>query len=123
MNLGATGLKVSRICLGCMSYGDPTWQAWTLDEESSRPFFRQAVEAGINFFDTANAYAFGRSEQILGSALKDLGVRREEAVVATKVFFPTGDTVHEGGLSRAVKRGLRRCKTTTVSPIARKSAR
>ena len=86
--LGSTGLDVSPICLGCMSYGDPNRgnHAWTLDEETSRPFIRRAVEAGINFFDTANAYSDGSSEEIVGRALADFG-RREELVIATKVFM------------------------------------
>ncbi len=88
-NLGRSGLKVSRLCLGCMSYGVPERGAhpWTLNESESRPFFRRAIEAGINFFDTANAYSDGTSEEILGRAIRDL-VRREEVVVATKVYHP-----------------------------------
>src|SRR5215475_14590385 len=86
INLGATGLKVSRICLGCMSYGDPSDpnRTWVLTEEQSQPFFRTAVEAGINFFDTANVYSMGASEEITGRALKKFA-KREEIVVATKV--------------------------------------
>src|SRR3954465_4153367 len=86
VNLGRTGLKVSRICLGCMSYGVPERgpHPWTLDEQQSRPYFRRAVEAGINFFDTANVYSDGTSEEIVGRAVRDLA-RRDEVVIATKV--------------------------------------
>lgn len=86
VSLGATGLKVSRICLGCMSYGDPGKgsHSWALDEARSKPFFRQALEAGINFFDTANVYSDGASEEVTGRALKEFA-RRDEIVVATKV--------------------------------------
>ncbi len=86
LSLGATGLKVSRICLGCMSYGDPTKgsHSWALSEAESRPFFRQALEAGINFFDTANVYSDGASEEVTGRALKEYA-RRDEIVIATKV--------------------------------------
>ncbi|MDX1993663.1 MAG: aldo/keto reductase [bacterium] len=99
VNLGSTGLKVSRICLGMMTYGTPQWREWVLDEEASRPLIQQAVEAGINFFDTANMYSMGVSEEITGRALRDFA-RRDEVVVATKVFFPTGDKPNQGGLSR-----------------------
>ena len=100
-NLGKSGLKVSRICLGCMTYGLPDRgaHAWTLDEEKSRPLIRQAIELGINFFDTANAYSDGTSEEIVGRALKDFA-RREEIVVATKVFFPMREGPNARGLSR-----------------------
>src|SRR5262245_12975084 len=89
-NLGKTGLKVSRICLGCMTYGvaDRGAHPWTLNEEASRPFLKRALELGINFFDTANSYSDGTSEEIVGRALKDFA-RREELVVATKVYFNT----------------------------------
>ncbi|RQZ58989.1 aldo/keto reductase [Burkholderia sp. Bp9004] len=101
VNLGRAGLKVSRLCLGCMSYGEPARlpQPWSLDEEASRPFFRQALEAGINFFDTANIYSGGSSEEIAGRALRDMA-RREEIVVATKVFFPWRNSPNTGFLSR-----------------------
>jgi aryl-alcohol dehydrogenase-like predicted oxidoreductase len=100
-NLGNTGLKVSRLCLGCMSYGDPArgMQPWSLDEEASRPFFRQALEAGINFFDTANAYSGGSSEEITGRALRDMA-SRDEIVVATKAFFSWRNAPNTGFLSR-----------------------
>ncbi|QJW97867.1 aldo/keto reductase [Frigoriglobus tundricola] len=99
INLGRTGTKVSRLCLGCMTYGSPQWRAWVLDEEQSRPFFRRAWEAGINFFDTADMYSDGASEEVLGRALRDLAVPREQVVIATKVFHPTGATPNERGLS------------------------
>src|SRR6185436_21081806 len=97
--LGSTGLKVSRLALGCMSYGDPGWRPWVLTEEASHPFFRAAVEAGINFFDTSNMYSFGVSETITGRMLKEYA-RREEIVIATKVFYPMADKPNRGGLSR-----------------------
>ena len=90
VNLGRAGLKVSRICLGCMTYGSSRWRPWVLDEEASRPFFRRAWEAGINFFDTADMYSDGASEEVLGRALRDLAIPREQVVVATKVFNPMG---------------------------------
>ena len=99
--LGATGLQVSRIALGCMSYGVPDRgnHAWTLDEEAARPFIRDALEAGITFFDTANAYSDGTSEEIVGRALKDFA-RRDDVVVATKVFMRMRPGPSGGGLSR-----------------------
>jgi 1-deoxyxylulose-5-phosphate synthase len=99
VNLGRTGLKVSRICLGCMSYGSPQWRDWVLGEEDGRPMIRRAVEMGINFFDTADMYSRGVSEEVLGRALADF-TRREEVVVATKVFFPMSDGPNDRGLSR-----------------------
>lgn len=89
VNLGRSGLQVSRLCLGCMSYGEPERlpQPWSLDEKASRPLIRQALEAGINFFDTANIYSGGSSEEITGKALREMA-RRDEIVVATKTFFP-----------------------------------
>jgi 1-deoxyxylulose-5-phosphate synthase len=97
--LGRTGVTVSRICLGCMSYGSPAWRSWVLDEPASQPFFRRAVEAGINFFDTADMYSLGASEEVTGRALKQFA-RLEECVVATKVFNPMSDAPNMGGLSR-----------------------
>ena len=97
--LGRTGLKVSRICLGCMTYGDPGWRDWVLPEEEARPFIRRALELGINFFDTADMYSRGVSEEILGRALRDFA-RREDVVIATKVYFPMGDGPNDRGLSR-----------------------
>ncbi|MCP5366354.1 MAG: aldo/keto reductase [Hyphomicrobiales bacterium] len=99
VNLGRTGLKVSRLCLGAMTYGSPAWRPWVLDEDASRPFIRQAVELGINFFDTANAYSLGASEEVLGRALADFA-RRDEVVIATKVRLPMGDGPNLRGLSR-----------------------
>jgi len=99
VNLGRTGLKVSRICLGAMSYGTPQWREWVLDEEASRPFFKRALELGINFFDTADMYSHGVSEEVTGRALRDYA-RRGEVVIATKVFHPFGDSPNERGLSR-----------------------
>jgi aryl-alcohol dehydrogenase-like predicted oxidoreductase len=99
--LGNTGLKVSELCLGCMTFGVPERgdHPWTLPEEQSRALLRQAVEAGINYFDTANTYSDGTSEEIVGRALKDL-IRRDEAVIATKIFFPMHKGPNGGGLSR-----------------------
>jgi 1-deoxyxylulose-5-phosphate synthase len=110
--LGRTGLKVSRICLGCMTYGTPQWRDWVLDEEASRPFLRRALELGINFFDTADMYSNGASEEVVGRALKDFA-RRDELVIATKVYFPMGDAPNARGLSRkhifdAIDASLRR---------------
>jgi len=99
VRLGNTGLQVSRLCLGCMTYGTPAWRPWVLDEESARPFFQRAVEAGINFFDTANMYSRGVSEEVTGRALREYAVR-DEVVIATKVYFPMGDRPNMGGLSR-----------------------
>ena len=99
--LGNTGLDVSRICLGCMGFGDPgRWiHKWVLDEDNSRPIIIQALEMGINFFDTANVYSLGASEEILGRAIKNFA-RRDEVVIATKVFFPMREGPNGGGLSR-----------------------
>ncbi len=99
INLGKTGLKVSRICLGCMTYGSKKWRDWVLEEADSRPFFARALEAGINFFDTANVYSTGVSEEITGRALRELA-RREDVVIATKVFSKMGDGPNDKGLSR-----------------------
>jgi len=100
VKFGATGLSVSRICLGAMTYGSPKWREWVLDEEASRPFIKAALDAGINFFDTADVYSLGASEEVLGRALKDLGPPRDQLVVATKVFSPMGKSPNERGLSR-----------------------
>src|ERR1043165_2968382 len=118
-NLGSTGLKVSRICLGCMTYGTKKWRQWVLEEDESRPFIKQALEAGINFFDTADMYSLGASEQVLGRALKDFGTSRDKLVIATKVFFPLGDDPNQKGLSRkhimhAIDDSLRRLGTDYV---------
>jgi aryl-alcohol dehydrogenase (NADP+) len=92
VNLGKTGLKVSRLCLGMMTYGTPQWRPWVLDEDASRPFVQKALEAGINFFDTADMYSRGVSEEVLGRALRHYRVKRESVVVATKVFFKMTET-------------------------------
>jgi len=99
IHLGRTGVKVSRLCLGCMSYGDPKWRPWVLDEHAAMPFFRKAVEAGINFFDTADVYSLGASEEITGRALREYA-RLEQVVIATKVFSRMGDGPNMQGLSR-----------------------
>jgi aryl-alcohol dehydrogenase-like predicted oxidoreductase len=102
VNLGPSGLKVSRLCLGCMSYGDTSkgWHGdWVLSEDESRPFIREAVEAGINFFDTANMYSRGASEEVIGRLLPEFA-RRDEIVVATKAFLPWQQAPNAGGLSR-----------------------
>jgi 1-deoxyxylulose-5-phosphate synthase len=99
LKLGKTGLKVSRICLGTLTFGTPRWRDWVLDEENSRPIILRALEMGINFFDTADMYSLGVSEEVVGRALKDFA-RREEVVLASKVFFPMGDGVNQRGLSR-----------------------
>ena len=96
--LGKTGMEVSRLCLGCMSFGTPDWREWVLEEEESEPIIERAIDLGINFFDTANMYSRGESERILGNALDG---RREEMVVATKCYFQMDDdNPHSGGLSR-----------------------
>lgn len=99
MNLGRSGLKVSRICLGMMSYGTPEWRDWVLTEDESQPFMRRALDHGINFFDTADMYSRGVSEEVLGRALKSY-LPRDELVIATKVYFPTGSGPNARGLSR-----------------------
>src|SRR5580704_1981260 len=98
--LGNTGLKVSRICLGCMTYGSKKWRTWVLEEQESLPFFRRALELGINFFDTADMYSDGVSEEILGRALAKFGPGRDRVVIATKVFQPMSDDPNDRGLSR-----------------------
>jgi len=99
VRLGKTGMRVSRICLGMMSYGASKWREWVLDEEESRPFVRRALEHGINFFDTADMYSLGMSEEVTGRALRDFA-RREDVIVATKVYNAMGDGPNERGLSR-----------------------
>jgi aryl-alcohol dehydrogenase-like predicted oxidoreductase len=99
VKLGATGLDVSRLCLGCMSYGSKEWRPWILEEEEARSHIGMALEAGINFFDTADMYSLGRSEEITGKMLREF-TRREETVIATKVFFPFRHGPNQGGLSR-----------------------
>ncbi|HEY2092553.1 MAG TPA: aldo/keto reductase [Thermoanaerobaculia bacterium] len=99
LNLGNSGLKVSRLCLGTMTYGSKQWRPWILDEAEARPFFKRAIEGGINFFDTADMYSNGVSEEVTGRALHELAPR-DEVVIATKVFFPHNDKPNMGGLSR-----------------------
>jgi aryl-alcohol dehydrogenase-like predicted oxidoreductase len=120
VRFGSTGLKVSRICLGCMSYGQTSerWP-WVLDEEQSRPHIQRALELGINFFDTANVYSKGRSEEILGKALRDFAGPRDEVVIATKVYGEMGPGPNERGLSRkhilsSIDASLRRLGTDYV---------
>jgi len=118
VNLGSTGLKVSRICLGTMTYGSKKWREWVLEEEASRPFIKRALELGINFFDTADMYSVGVSEEIVGRALKDFA-SRDRVVIATKVFNPMGDDPNQRGLSRkhimhAINDSLRRLQTDYV---------
>jgi len=118
INLGKTGLKVSRICLGAMTYGDPQWRDWVLPEEEGRPFIQRALELGINFFDTANVYSLGASEEILGRALKDFA-KRDEVVIATKVHGKMFEGPNGGGLSRKailseIDKSLKRLETDYV---------
>ncbi len=112
IRLGQTGLRVSRICLGMMTYGSTTWRDWVLDEEASRPFVQRALEAGITFFDTADVYSLGASEEVLGRAIRDFA-QRDEVVIATKVYNPMGPGPNNRGLSRkhimeSIDRSLRR---------------
>lgn len=100
LKLGKTGMKVSRLCLGMMSYGSKQWRPWVLEQNEARPFIQRALEAGINFFDTADVYSTGESERITGNLLKELGVKRENVVVATKVNGQMSDDVNDRGLSR-----------------------
>ena len=116
--LGRSGLVVSRIGLGCMSYGDPAWRPWVLDEAAAQPFFRRAIEAGINFFDTADMYSLGVTEEITGRALKTYG-RRDELVITSKVHYPMGEGPNQSGLSRkhiqqACEASLRRLGVDTI---------
>jgi aryl-alcohol dehydrogenase (NADP+) len=118
VNLGRTGLKVSRLCLGTMTYGSSKWRPWVLDEDAARPFFKRAIEAGINFFDTADMYSVGMSETVVGRALREF-TRRDDVVIATKVFFPMGPGPNDRGLSRkhimlAIDASLRRLSTEYV---------
>ena len=118
VRFGTTGLNVSRLCLGCMTYGDPSWREWVLDEEASRPFIREALEKGINFFDTADMYSLGGSEEVTGRALKEMA-KRDEVVIATKVFNAMGERPNQQGLSRkhimeAIDASLKRLGTDYV---------
>lgn len=118
-NLGKTGMKVSRLCLGMMSYGAKSWREWILDEEQAKPFVRRALDAGINFFDTADVYSLGESEKITGNLLKFFGVRRENVIVATKVNGQMSEDINAKGLSRkhildSIDRSLKRLKLDYV---------
>jgi aryl-alcohol dehydrogenase-like predicted oxidoreductase len=118
VNLGRTGLKVSRICLGCLGFGSPAWMPWILDEAASRPILARAVEAGINFFDTADMYSLGEGEAVVGRVLADLAPR-DELVIASKVFFAQSDDPNDRGLSRkhimrAVDRSLKALGTDYI---------
>jgi len=119
VRLGRSGLKVSRLCLGMMTYGSKTWRQWILEEEEGRPFVRRALELGINFFDTADVYSLGVSEEILGRALRDFSPGREKVVIATKVHFPMGDGPNQRSQSRkhihhAIDNSLRRLGTDYI---------
>jgi 1-deoxyxylulose-5-phosphate synthase len=119
VRLGSTGLKVSRLCLGTMTYGTKHWREWVLEEHEGRPFIRRALELGINFFDTADMYSLGASEEILGRALRDFGPPRDQVVLATKVFNPMSDAPNDSGLSRkhimhSIDESLRRLQTDHV---------
>ena len=118
VNLGRTGLRVSRLCLGTMTFGSTAWRPWILPEDAGRPFIRHALDAGINFFDTADMYSRGVSEEIVGRALDDF-TTRDQVVIATKAFFPMGDGPNDRGLSRkhlfdAIDASLRRLGTDHV---------
>src|SRR6187402_3953099 len=99
VRLGATGLTVSRLCLGAMTYGDPAWRPWILSEEQGRPFIKRGLEHGITFFDTADMYSLGRSEEVLGRALRDFA-SRDAVVIATKAYYAMSDDPNDRGLSR-----------------------
>ena len=119
VNLGKTGLKVSRLCLGMMSYGSKKWREWVLEEAEARPFIKHALDAGINFFDTADVYSTGASEQVLGNTLKAFGVIRENVVIATKVNGVMSDDINDRGLSRkhimdSIDKSLRRLQMDYV---------
>ncbi len=118
VNLGNSGLKVSRICLGMMTFGDPNWRDWTLGEEDSRPIIKRALDLGINFFDTADIYSVGVSEELTGRVLWDYA-KRDKIVLATKIYNPMSDDVNDRGLSRkhvmaGIDNSLRRLDTDYV---------
>ena len=119
VNFGRTGLKVSRLCLGMMTYGSKKWREWILEEEEAKPFVKRALDAGINFFDTADVYSFGASEEVLGNALKAFGVQRETMVIATKVYQVMSENINDRGLSRkhimdSIDKSLKRLKMDYV---------
>ncbi len=120
VNLGSTGLKVSRICLGMMTYGTSQWRDWVLDEEESRPFVKRALELGINFFDTADIYSVGVSEEVTGRALRDFA-KRDEVVLATKVFNPMSDDVNARRTLAQTYHGRHRQLTATSRHGLRRS--
>ncbi len=116
VNLGKSGLKISRLCLGMMTYGAKSWREWILDEEQATPFVQRALEAGINFFDTADVYSLGVSEEVMGNIFKKLGVIRENVVIASKVCSPMSEDMNDRGLSRkhildSIDKSLRRLQT------------
>jgi len=118
VRLGNTGLRVSRLCLGTMTYGSKAWRDWVLDDDESRPFFKRALEAGINFFDTADVYSIGASEEVTGRALKEYA-KRDDVIIATKVYSPMGGGPNEKGLSRkhifaSIDNSLRRLQTDYI---------
>jgi aryl-alcohol dehydrogenase (NADP+) len=119
VSFGSTGLKVSRLALGTMGFGSRSWRKWALDEEESRPILRRALELGINFFDTADMYSFGLSEEILGRGFKEFGADRHRVVIATKAFMPMSDDPNDRGLSRkhlfhSIDASLRRLNTDYI---------
>ncbi|MGA7195052.1 MAG: aldo/keto reductase [Anaerolineales bacterium] len=119
VKFGKTGIKVSRLCLGMMTYGSKKWREWVLEEEAAKPFVKRALDAGINFFDTADVYSQGVSEEILGNTLKAFGVKRETVVIATKVFNEMSNDVNDRGLSRkhimdGIDKSLKRLKMDYV---------
>jgi aryl-alcohol dehydrogenase-like predicted oxidoreductase len=119
VGLGKTGMKVSRLCLGMMTYGSRKWREWIIEEQDARPFIEGALEAGINFFDTADAYSLGGSEELLGNVLRAVGANRENLVIATKVFHEMSADINDRGLSRkhimdSIDRSLRRLRMDYV---------
>ena len=119
IRFGATGMKVSRLCLGMMTYGSRKWREWILEEDDAQPFVKRALDAGVNFFDTADVYSQGASEQVLGNLLKSLGTQRDNLVIATKVFNPMSDDANDRGLSRkhildSIDRSLKRLRMDYV---------
>ena len=118
VRLGKTGIKVSPLCFGCMTYGDPGWHKWVLDEHAARPFYRAALDKGINFFDTADLYSLGKSEEVTGRLLKEMAIR-DEVVIASKVCRPMGPGPNQQGLSRkhimaSIDASLKRLQTDYV---------
>jgi aryl-alcohol dehydrogenase (NADP+) len=119
VQFGRTGMRVSRLCLGMMTYGSKQWREWIIEEQDARPFIERALEAGINFFDTADAYSLGGSEELLGNVLRATGVNRENLVIATKVFHEMSDDTNDRGLSRkhimdSIDRSLKRLRMDYV---------